>query len=81
MSAAKGKGEISIFGYARVSTKGQELAGQIAELMAAGCAKVFREKASGAKTDRPELARVIRGLEVGDVLIVTRLDRLARSPS
>jgi len=79
MSAAKGKGEISIFGYARVSTKGQELAGQIAELMAAGCAKVFREKASGAKTDRPELARVIRGLEVGDVLIVTRLDRLARS--
>jgi DNA invertase Pin-like site-specific DNA recombinase len=79
MSAAKGKGEISIFGYARVSTKGQELAGQVAELMAAGCAKVFREKASGAKTDRPELARVIRGLEVGDVLIVTRLDRLARS--
>jgi DNA invertase Pin-like site-specific DNA recombinase len=62
-----------------VSTKGQELAGQVAELMAAGCAKVFREKASGAKTDRPELARVIRGLEVGDVLIVTRLDRLARS--
>jgi DNA invertase Pin-like site-specific DNA recombinase len=79
MSAAKGKGEMSIFGYARVSTKGQELAGQVAELMAAGCAKVFREKASGAKTDRPELARVIRGLEVGDVLIVTRLDRLARS--
>jgi len=79
MSAAKEKGEMSIFGYARVSTKGQELAGQIAELMAAGCAKVFREKASGAKTDRPELARVIRGLEVGDVLIVTRLDRLARS--
>jgi DNA invertase Pin-like site-specific DNA recombinase len=47
--------------------------------MAAGCAKVFREKVSGAKTDRPELARVIRRLEPGDVLIVTRLDRLARS--
>ena len=45
---------------------------------AAGCAKVFKEKASGAKTDR-ELAKVIRRLEPGDVLIVTRLDRLARS--
>jgi DNA invertase Pin-like site-specific DNA recombinase len=47
--------------------------------MAAGCAKVFREKVSGAKTDRPELAKVIRRLEPGDVLMVTRLDRLARS--
>ena len=70
---------MTVFGYARVSTNGQELAGQVAELMAAGCAKVFKEKASGAKTDRPELARVIRGLEDGDVLMVTRLDRLARS--
>jgi DNA invertase Pin-like site-specific DNA recombinase len=47
--------------------------------MAAGCAKVFKEKASGAKTDRAELAKVIRRLEPDDVLIVTRLDRLARS--
>ena len=70
---------MTVFGYGRVSTNGQELAGQVAELMAAGCAKVFKEKASGAKTDRPELARVIRGLEDGDVLMVTRLDRLARS--
>ena len=70
---------MTVFGYARVSTNGQEFAGQVAELMAAGCAKVFKEKASGAKTDRPELARVIRGLEDGDVLMVTRLDRLARS--
>jgi DNA invertase Pin-like site-specific DNA recombinase len=70
---------MTVFGYARVSTNGQELAGQVAELMAAGCAKVFKEKASGAKTDRLELARVIRGLEDGDVLMVTRLDRLARS--
>jgi DNA invertase Pin-like site-specific DNA recombinase len=45
----------------------------------AGCAKVFREKVSGAKTDRPELAKAISRLESGDVLIVTRLDRLARS--
>src|SRR5215475_13250203 len=50
-----------------------------AELMAAGCAKVFKEKVSGAKTDRSELANLIRRLERGDVLAVTRLDRLARS--
>src|SRR5437588_6039861 len=47
--------------------------------MAAGCAKVFKEKVSGAKTDRAQLAKVIRKLEPGDVLVVTRLDRLARS--
>lgn len=68
-----------MYGYARVSTNGQDLTAQDAELMAAGCAKVFKEKASGAKTDRPELAKVIRRLEPGDVLIVARLDRLARS--
>ena len=68
-----------MFGYARVSTNGQDLAGQDAELRAAGCAKTFKEKASGAKTDRPELAKAIRQLEEGDVLLVTRLDRLARS--
>ena len=66
-------------GYARVSTSGQNLAGQIAELEAAGCAKVYREKVSGAKTDRTELGKVLNWLEAGDVLIVTRLDRLARS--
>jgi Resolvase, N terminal domain len=47
--------------------------------MAAGCAKVFKEKVSGAKTDRPELAKAIGRLEPGDVVVVTRLDRLARS--
>jgi DNA invertase Pin-like site-specific DNA recombinase len=68
-----------LFGYARVSTRDQDLALQVSELAAAGCAKVFKEKVSGAKTDRPELAKVIRRLEEGDVLVVTRLDRLARS--
>jgi DNA invertase Pin-like site-specific DNA recombinase len=68
-----------MYGYARVSTRDQDLTTQDAELMAAGCAKVFKEKASGAKTDRPELAKVIRRLEPGDALVVTRLDRLARS--
>jgi DNA invertase Pin-like site-specific DNA recombinase len=67
------------YGYARVSTRDQDLTAQDAELMAAGCAKVFKEKVSGAKTDRPELAKAIGRLEEGDVLVVTRLDRLARS--
>jgi DNA invertase Pin-like site-specific DNA recombinase len=70
---------MTVYGYARVSTRDQDLIAQDAELMAAGCAKVFKEKISGAKTDRPELAKVIRRLEPGDVLLVTRLDRLARS--
>src|SRR4029450_11683815 len=70
---------MSTYGYARVSTNGQDLTSQEHELMAAGCAKVFKEKVSGAKTDRAELAKVIRRLEPDDVLLVTRLDRLARS--
>jgi DNA invertase Pin-like site-specific DNA recombinase len=70
---------MTAYGYARVSTNGQDLGSQEAELVAAGCAKVFKEKVSGAKTDRAELAKVIRRLEPRDVLVVTRLDRLARS--
>ena len=70
---------MTVYGYARVRTNGQSLDQQEAELMAAGCAKVFKEKVSGAKTDRAELAKVIRTLQPGDVLVVTRLDRLARS--
>jgi DNA invertase Pin-like site-specific DNA recombinase len=46
-----------LFGYARVSTRDQNLVAQDAELRAAGCAKVFKEKISGAKTDRPELVK------------------------
>jgi len=70
---------MTTYGYARVSTNGQDLSSQEAELLAAGCSKVFKEKVSGAKTDRAELAKVIGRLEPGDVLVVTRLDRLARS--
>jgi DNA invertase Pin-like site-specific DNA recombinase len=70
---------MTIYGYARVSTGGQSLASQDAQLHAAGCAKVFAEKVSGAKTDRAELAKALRRLGEGDVLVVTRLDRLARS--
>jgi DNA invertase Pin-like site-specific DNA recombinase len=70
---------MTTYGYARVSTNGQDLAAQEAELAAAGCGKIYREKVSGAKTDRAELAKLINRLEAGDVLVVTRLDRLARS--
>lgn len=68
-----------IYGYARVSTDGQSVAAQISQLKAAGCEKVFREVASGTKTDRSQLRRALDQLAVGDVLVVTRLDRLARS--
>ncbi len=68
-----------IYGYARVSTDGPSVAAQVQQLTAAGCAKVFREIASGAKTDRAQLRRALAKLERGDVLMVTRLDRLARS--
>jgi DNA invertase Pin-like site-specific DNA recombinase len=70
---------MTIYGYARVSTKDQTLVSQDAQLHAAGCAKIYAEKISGAKTDRPELAKLIKRLEPGDILMVTRLDRLARS--
>src|SRR3712207_6132162 len=68
-----------IYGYARVSTDGQTLDAQVAQLKGAGAEKVFREKVSGARADRPELARLMRALSPGDVVLVTRLDRLARS--
>ena len=70
---------MTIYGYARVSTSGQTLSSQDVQLQAAGCAKIFAEKVSGAKADRPELTKLLRRLEAGDVLMVTRLDRLARS--
>ena len=71
--------EPMIFGYARVSTDGQSVDAQVKQLRAAGAAKVFRETASGAKTERAELAKALRALDDGDTLLVTRLDRLARS--
>jgi DNA invertase Pin-like site-specific DNA recombinase len=71
--------KMTIYGYARVSTDGQTLASQDVQLHAAGCVKVYGEKVSGAKTDRAELGKLFRRLERGDVLVVTRLDRLARS--
>ena len=66
------------YGYARVSTGGQSLESQLSQLTAQGC-RVFAEKISGAESNRPELLRLMQTITFGDVLIVTRLDRLARS--
>jgi len=68
-----------IYGYARVSTDGQSVNAQATVLRKQGAGKVFREVASGAKTERTQLRRVLDQLDAGDVLLVTRLDRLARS--
>jgi DNA invertase Pin-like site-specific DNA recombinase len=68
-----------LYGYARVSTHGQTLEAQVEQLTAAGCRKVYREKASGARADRPQLQRLLKTLSQGDTVIVTRIDRLARS--
>jgi DNA invertase Pin-like site-specific DNA recombinase len=70
---------MTVYGYARVSTDGQTLAVQDAQLRAAGVVKTYSEKASGAQSDRPELTKLLKRLDQGDVLVVTRLDRLARS--
>ena len=66
-------------GYARVSTLDQNLALQLDALTTAGCAKVFEDRASGARTDRPGLQAALDYVREGDVLIVWKLDRLGRS--
>ncbi len=68
-----------IYGYAGVSTDGQSLDAQVKRLRAAKAKRIFKETASGAKSDRAELAHALRELADGDVLMVTRLDRMARS--
>src|SRR5215467_902873 len=68
-----------IYGYARVSTDGQSVETQVCRLRSAGARCVFREVGSGARGDRSQLRRAIAKLEEGDVLMVMRLDRLARS--
>src|ERR1039457_7492792 len=66
-------------GYARVSTDDQDTAAQVAALKAAGCERIYKEKASGGRWDRPELRRLLEQLRKGDVLVVWKLDRLSRS--
>ena len=70
---------MTLIGYARVSTSGQTLDAQLEQLGTAGCGSVFRETMSGARSDRPELKKALDALKEDDVLLVTRLDRLARS--
>ncbi|WP_050387331.1 recombinase family protein [Bradyrhizobium pachyrhizi] len=69
---------MTIFGYARVSTSGQELEIQIAQLEAAGCERILCEKESGMNDRRRELTRLLRRLRKGDTVIVPALDRLTR---
>jgi DNA invertase Pin-like site-specific DNA recombinase len=66
-------------GCARASTVGQTLDSQLEQLRAAGCTQIFREIATGAKPDRRELLKLLAGVQPGDVVTVTRIDRLARS--
>src|SRR6516164_2279084 len=66
-------------GYARISTYGQTLYAQLALLRRAGCTKIYREKATGARPDRRALLKLLKALAPGDVVTVTRIDRLARS--
>src|SRR5216683_7660732 len=66
-------------GYAHVSTYGQTLDAQLEQLRGGGCTKIYREKVTGAHSDRRELLKLLKGLAPGDVVTVTRIDRLARS--
>jgi DNA invertase Pin-like site-specific DNA recombinase len=70
---------MAILAYARVSTQDQNLTGQLEALKAAGAKTIYREKISGARADRPQLDKLMASLKPGDIVLVTKLDRLGRS--
>ena len=70
---------MAIIGYARISTQDQHLTGQLETLKAAGAETIYREKISSARADRPQMAKLTASLKEGDVVLVTKLDRLGRS--
>lgn len=72
---------MTIYGYARVSTNRQELDIQLKALKEAGATKTYKEKISGAKTERKELSKLLGEIKAGDILVVTKADRIARSLS
>lgn len=67
------------YGYARVSTRQQDLEGQLCQLEEEHCNKIFFEKITGTKSDRPEFQKLLQTVQAGDTLVVTKLDRFARS--
>lgn len=79
----KSKGEKGVknmkYGYARVSTRHQDLEGQLRQLEEERCDKIFFEKITGTKSDRPEFKKLLQTVQAGDTLVVTKLDRFARS--
>jgi len=70
---------MAIIGYARVSTEDQHLAAQLEQLHQAGCKRIYKEKASGVKVDRPELSALLDYVREGDTVVACKLDRIARS--
>jgi DNA invertase Pin-like site-specific DNA recombinase len=79
MLIAKWETDMAVLGYARVSRQDQDLSGQLEALKAAGVTGIWREKISGARADRPQLAKLMAALKPGDIVVVTKLDRLGRS--